>query len=353
MTRASCTAGVPSQGSPHPNPPPHAGEGARRASGGREWVERRAEASAAAPESLPRKRGREGPAPQAREGGGHSTIGGALAEAAVGLAEAGFDEPRRRAQGLLAAALDLSAAAVFAHPERMLSPAQQTRVANMLDRMLAREPLSRIVGRREFWGLEFLLSADTLDPRPETETVVEAVLARLPERDRPYRFLDLGTGTGCLLLALLSECPAASGVGVDIAPGAIRTARQNADRLGLGRRALLVVGNWAEALAGRFDAIVANPPYIESAAIAALPPEVKEYDPSRALDGGADGLAAYRAIAAGLRLLLLPGGIFAAEIGLGQAQAVAAILAQQGLRIDGSAPDLAGIERCVIARPGR
>ena len=170
--------------------------------------------------------------------------------------------------------------------------------------MLAREPLSRIIGRREFWGLEFLLSADTLDPRPESETVIEAILARLPDRDRAYRFLDLGTGTGCLLLALLSEYPAASGIGIDIAPGAARTARDNAERLGIGGRAQFAVGSWAAALTGRFDAVVANPPYIEHAAIADLPREVRQYDPIRALDGGADGLAAYRAIAADLQRLL-------------------------------------------------
>ena len=195
----------------------------------------------------------------------HVSVGAALEHAAFALTEAGIDEPRRRARALLAAALDLSAAEIFAYPERLLTSTQQARVSVMLDRMLAHEPLSRIIGRREFWGLEFRLSADTLDPRPESETIVEAVLARLPERDRPYRFLDLGTGTGCLLLALLSEYPAASGIGIDIAPGAARTARDNAERLGIGGRAQFAVGSWAAALTGRFDAVVANPPYIERA----------------------------------------------------------------------------------------
>src|SRR4029077_4071849 len=138
---------------------------------------------------------------------------------------------------------------------------------------------------------------ETLDPRPETETVVDAVLARLPERARSYRFLDLGTGTGCLLLALLSEYPAATGIGVDLAPGAVVTATGNAKRLGLGTRAAFAVGNWAVGLEGLFDAVVANPPYIASADIAGLPPEVRNYDPPLALDGGTGGLAAYRAIA--------------------------------------------------------
>ncbi|MGD9614548.1 MAG: peptide chain release factor N(5)-glutamine methyltransferase [Alphaproteobacteria bacterium] len=277
------------------------------------------------------------------------SVGSALAEVAFSLTKAGIDNPRRRARALLAAALDLCAAGIFAHPERKLNPAEQARVAAMLERMLAHEPLTRIVGRREFWGLEFLLSADTLDPRPESETLVEAVLAQLPERDRAYRFLDLGTGSGVLLLALLSEYKAASGIGVDIAPGAAGTARDNAGRLGLGARAHFVAGSWAAALTGRFDAVIANPPYIERAALADLPPEVSNYDPIRALDGGADGLAAYRAIAAELPRLLQPGGLFAAEIGIGQAASVAAILTQHGLRVEAVVPDLAGIERVVMA----
>jgi len=280
----------------------------------------------------------------------HVSVGAALEHAVFALTEAGIDEPRRRARALLAAALDLSVTEIFAYPERVLTSTQQARVSVMLDRMLAREPLSRIIGRREFWGLEFLLSADTLDPRPESETIVEAILARLPDRDRTYRFLDLGTGTGCLLLALLSEYPAASGIGIDIAPGAARTARDNAERLGIGRRAQFAVGSWAAALTGRFDAVIANPPYIERPALAGLPPEVRDYDPIRALDGGADGLDAYRAIAAELPSLLPPGGLFAAEIGQGQASAVRAILAQHGLQVEAVSPDLAGIDRVIVAR---
>jgi len=278
------------------------------------------------------------------------TIGSALDAAAAALTTAGFDEPRRRARRLLAAALRLRAAAVFARPETVLTASEKARAVAMLSRMLAREPLSRIIGQREFWGLEFMLSADTLDPRPESESLVEALVSRLPDRARPYRFLDLGTGTGCLLLALLTEFPRAIGVGVDVAVGAAVTARHNAERLGLGERAHFVVGNWAGAIAGRFAAVVANPPYIPTPAIGGLMPEVREYDPQRALDGGADGLVAYRAIAADLPRLLLPDGLFVAEIGLGQAKAVAPILAQNGLAIDGFAADLGSIIRCVVAR---
>jgi len=277
-------------------------------------------------------------------------IGCVLAEATAALAVAGIDEPRRRARAVLAAALVLSGAEIFAHPERVLTPAQRARVTEMLRRAMAHEPLTRIVGTREFWGLEFVLSADTLDPRPDSETIVEAVLARLPDRARPYRVLDLGTGTGCLLLALLSELPQATGIGVDVAWGAALTARRNAARLGLGGRARFVAGDWAAAIAGRFDAIVANPPYIPTLAIAALPPEVKDYDPHRALDGGADGLACYRAIAAQLPRLLRPDGLFAAELGQGQDEAVSAILAKEGFAVDGFTADLGGVVRCVVAR---
>ena len=269
-------------------------------------------------------------------------ISAALDAAATELASAGFDEARRRARRLLATALQLSASEVFAYPERSLNDADRKRVADMLRRMIAREPLSRIAGTREFWGLELLLSCDTLDPRPESETVVEAVLARLPDRDKAYRFLDLGTGTGCLLLALLSEFPRATGIGTDISPGAALIARRNAERLGLGERACFAAADWALPVTGRYDVVVANPPYIATAALSELPPEVREYDPIRALDGGADGLSAYRAIARELPRLLLPGGLFAAEIGSGQAEAVAAILAEHRLGIDGSVADLAG-----------
>jgi release factor glutamine methyltransferase len=217
--------------------------------------------------------------------------------------------------------------------------------------MVAGEPLSRILAKREFWGLEFTLSVDTFDPRPETETVVEAVLRRKPDRHAPLQVLDLGTGTGCLLLALLSELPRADGVGIDIAQGAVRTAARNAVLLGLGDRARFFVGDWASAVSKRFDAIVANPPYITSEALLLLPREVACHDPWRALDGGEDGLQAYREIAEAIPELVSPDGIVATEIGAGQAGAVAAVLKANGLVVDGIEKDLAGVTRCVVARP--
>lgn len=283
------------------------------------------------------------------EGSGQ-TVGSLLTEIGGALSEAGLDEPHRLARRLVAMATGFSQSEVFAYPERRLSEVEITRVRDALSRVLAHEPLTRMAGEREFWGLSFCLSPDTLDPRPETETLVEAVLARCPDRARAYRFLDLGTGTGCLLLVLLSEYPNATGVGIDVALGAAGTARSNARALGLADRASFVVGDWAAPLEARFDVTVANPPYIERAVLPNLPPEVRLYDPARTLDGGLDGLAAYRAIAADLPRLLLPGGLFAAEIGAGQGEAVAAILSASGLAVETVLPDLAGIPRCVIAR---
>jgi release factor glutamine methyltransferase len=282
------------------------------------------------------------------------TLGSLLVEATATLTQAGFGEPRRQARRLVASALDLTPTDLLAHPEQVLDEQRTDHVRFALGRMVDREPLSRILGRCEFWGLEFGLSLDTLDPRPETETVVEAVLRRFPDRKAPFDFLDLGTGTGCILMALLSEFPAATGFGLDIASDASMTARRNAVALRLAGRAHFVVGDWGTAISGRFDVIVSNPPYIDRSALADLPREVALYDPCLALDGGLDGLCAYRSLAADLSRLLKPGGVFACEIGAGQAPAVAAILRASGLAIDGCERDLAGLARCVVARaPGQ
>ena len=278
------------------------------------------------------------------------TLGSLLGEVASMLSQAGFTEPRRAARRLVASTLDLTPAELLSHSEQVLDEQHTGRVRRALDRMAEHEPLSRIVGRREFWGLEFTLCGDTLDPRPETETVVEAVLRRVLDRDAPLRFLDLGTGTGCILLALLSEFPAATGFGVDLALGAVMTARRNAAALGLAERAHFLVGDWGTAMSGKFDVIASNPPYIASAALADLPPEVALYDPCLALDGGADGLGAYRALVVDLARLLQPGAVLVIEVGFSQAPAVAAMLRASGLAIEGCERDLAGIARCVVAR---
>lgn len=273
-----------------------------------------------------------------------------VAEAATALARAGSTEPRRYARRLVAAALDLTPPELLMRSEQAIGGDAQTSVRRLVERVARGEPLSRAIGRREFWGLDFALSADTLDPRPDSETIVEAVLARLADRGAQLRVLDLGTGAGCLLLALLSELPAAVGIGVDISEGAVATARQNAQVLGLDERACFFVGDWGIAIGKAFDVIVANPPYIPTPTLADLPVEVREYDPWLALDGGADGLGSYFRIAEQLPALLAPGAIFAGEVGAGQAAAAATALAAGGLDIEGFDRDLAGIERCIVAR---
>lgn len=214
----------------------------------------------------------------------------------------------------------------------------------MIDRRAAREPVSRILGRREFWSLDFTLSPATLDPRPDSETLVEAVLARRPGA---RRVLDLGTGSGCLLLALLSELPEASGVGLDRSFAAIETARANARALGLADRASFIVGSWGDALAGGgFDVVMSNPPYIRRADLAGLDPELT-YDPVLALDGGDDGLDAYRALIPDLPRLVAPGGLAALEVGSDQGEAVSRVMSEAGFGVEPVIRDLAGLPRVV------
>jgi release factor glutamine methyltransferase len=257
-------------------------------------------------------------------------------------------DTRSDARLLLAAALDVEPAVVFGSPERRLSPDEGARFDVLVRRRAAREPVARILGRREFWSLSFRVSPATLDPRPDSETLVEAALADVGDRAAPLRIVDFGTGTGCLLLALLSELPKASGIGIDRSPDALACAAANAAALGLADRGRFVASDWGTALAGPADVILANPPYIERGAIAGLDPEVARYDPATALDGGADGLDAYRALAEEVARLLAPGGRGYLELGDGQSAAAARIMAGAGLRICGTRRDLAGVERCLL-----
>ena len=286
----------------------------------------------------------------ARDSGGppSRSFGEAVASLTPRLAAAGIAEARREARLLVALAAGVEPATVLGWPERRLDAAAETRLAELAGRRAAREPYARLVGRRQFWSLDFALSPETLDPRPDSETLIEAALARLPDRRAALRLLDLGTGSGCLLLALLSELDNAYGVGVDLLPGAAATARRNAASLGLADRAVFAVGRWGEALVGSMDVILANPPYICSELIDSLAPEVARYEPRAALDGGGDGLDAYRALAAETKRLLKRGGIALFELGAGQATAVAALMAEAGLAPEGTRRDLAGIERVLI-----
>ena len=265
----------------------------------------------------------------------------ALAAITERLKAAGIEEPRREARLILAAALGTNAAGLMTRDE--VDPAAYE---PLLARREAREPLAYITGRKEFWGLDFCTSPATLIPRPDTETLVEAVLE---SGVKPKTVLDLGTGTGCLLLAVLHETPSAFGVGVDINPGAAALARCNAAALGLADRAVFLAGNWAEALDHKFDLVLSNPPYIEHGIIAGLMPEVAAYEPATALDGGADGLTAYRAIISALPRILAAEGLAVLELGAGQAISVAALAVQAGFTCHTKC-DLAGIERAALLR---
>jgi release factor glutamine methyltransferase len=248
---------------------------------------------------------------------------------------------------LVAHALGVDPAALALSDDQPVDAATEAMAAALVERRIAGEPVQRIVGRSAFFGLVFEIGPDSLVPRPDSETVVEAALAfvdRIAGRDRPLSVLDLGTGSGVLLLALLSQLPRARGVAVDIAPGALAVARNNAGRLGLAERTRFVLGDWGRALAGGFDIVLANPPYVESGTIARLQVEVAIHDPHIALDGGIDGLDAQRAILADLDRLMAQGGRGFVEIGRGQAEAVTALGECQGFSAVFHR-DLGGIER--------
>jgi release factor glutamine methyltransferase len=263
----------------------------------------------------------------------------------------GVESPQLDARVLVGHALGLDHAALAASATRLLSASEANAIAALTRRRLAREPVARIVGMKEFWGLNLHINDATLVPRPETETVVEAALAAVDRhgpRRRELRIADLGTGSGAIVLALLSELDNALGIGTDRDPRALAVARHNARQLGL-RRARFVACDLAAALCGPFDLIVSNPPYIPSADIAALSPEVRLFDPRAALDGGADGLEFYRAIAAAVPALLGVGGAMVVEIGINQAEPVTGLFAAAGLALQPPRPDLNGVPRALVA----
>ncbi len=279
------------------------------------------------------------------------TVGEALRRGAGRLREAGVESALRDARLLLAEASGQERSRLLAFPEHGLTVDQLAAYESFLGRRARREPVSRILGRREFWSLDFAVTADTLDPRPETETLVEALLARLPRPGAGLRILDLGSGSGCILLALLSELGQAEGLGIDSSTAAVEVAKANAAALGLRDRAAFRVGDWAEGLAGKWQAIVSNPPYIVETEIEDLAPEVRGYDPRQALSGGPDGLDAYRVLFPQAARLLAPDGLLAFEFGAGQADAVRGLAEAAGFTVVDVARDLAGHNRCLIATP--
>lgn len=269
--------------------------------------------------------------------------------AAATLRANGIESAEIDARVLLAHVLGIDALQLLAAEDEPVGRAEQTRYAGLIARRLAGEPVARITGVKEFWSLPFALSPDVLVPRPETETVVEAALSAKPERDAALRVLDLGVGSGALLGAILFERPHALGVGVDRSLGALRTARANLDAIGVAARTHFVCGSWSDPLALRFDLVVANPPYIPTAACDRLPVEVRDHDPIAALDGGVDGLGAYRAIVAALPGLLTTDGVAVLELGDGQERPVAELARHAQLHVNGPARcDLAGRRRALI-----
>jgi len=265
------------------------------------------------------------------------TIGFFLCQAGQRLRGAAIEAPRLEARRLLAHVLGTTEEALLRDPRAAVPADKAAHFAALLARRVAREPFAYLTGRVGFWTLELEVSPATLIPRADSETLVEAALAACPDKGAARRVLDLGTGTGALLLAVLSEFPAASGVGIDIKPAAVALAERNAVRLGLADRAGFLAGDWAAAVLSPFDLILCNPPYIESAAIAGLMPEVARHEPASALDGGADGLSAYRRIIADLPRLLAPRGLAV----LGKAA---------GFRPEACSADLGGVPRALVLR---
>jgi release factor glutamine methyltransferase len=265
---------------------------------------------------------------------------------------ADIESPELDARVLIGQALGLDHAGLLAAAARPLSVADAEHIAGFACRRLAGEPVARITGLREFWSLPFIVTSDVLVPRPETETVVETALALIgTNRTAAARILDIATGSGAILLALLSELPNARGVGTDIDQPALGVARRNAAQLGLADRAEFVASNYGTAINGRFDLVASNPPYVATPQIATLDRDVRDHDPHLALDGGPDGLSAYRAIVADAVRLLAPGGYLVLEIGQGQERDVAQLLTDAELTLAGEPRrDLAGIARVVTAQ---
>jgi release factor glutamine methyltransferase len=283
------------------------------------------------------------------------TLNQAFAGAAAALRQAGIATPELDARLLLCHAAGLSHEAYAADAGGAVQPAARTRFDDAIARRLRREPVSRITGTREFYGRPFAIAPQALDPRPDTETLIEAALALVERRgwrDKKLSVLDLGTGTGCILVTLLAELPQAQGLGTDLSPGALALAAANAERLGVGARATFVVADWLDGIGGPYHLILSNPPYLASGEIAGLAQEVACYDPLLALDGGADGLDAYRRIAARAPMVLAESGRLLVEIGAGQAADVQDIVRAAGLKLDADYPvsrDLAGRPRVVAA----
>lgn len=281
------------------------------------------------------------------------TLRRALVDTTRQLSAAGIPTPRLEARLLLELVTGLSREAQLSRPERPLSEAEAARLATLIARRLAREPVAYLAGRREFRGRVFEVGPEVLVPRPESELLVDLALERFGGRSREApRLLDLGTGSGCLLVSLLAELPLAFGVGTDLSFPALRIARRNAATHAVRDRAGFVCTRWAEALRGPFDLVVANPPYLTADELAAAEPELR-HEPALALAAGVDGLDAYRAIAADLPRILAADGLAAVELAAERAVSIAALFEAAGLRVVEIRPDLAGRPRVLLLAPRR
>lgn len=275
------------------------------------------------------------------------TLRQAVAVGAQALRAAGMEGALLDARLLLAHVIGGDRLSLARDTERTLKSSEIVDYSTLIDQRKERRPVSRIIGRKEFWSLEFAISDSVLDPRPDSETLISAALAQIPIENNNYLIADFGTGSGCLLLAILMERPGAWGLGLDYSFSSVRQAQVNALNLDLHDRAQFVVGDWGDALSGSFDLILTNPPYVASAEVKTLEPEVRDHDPRLSLDGGEDGLYAYRAMGPQLCRLLKPEGSAVLECGFRQASQVGAILNSVGLRVFKVHRDLAGIDRCL------
>ena len=263
------------------------------------------------------------------------------------LKDAGIDQPSIDARLMLEVAAGVTRTEIVTDPYRELTAEQAAMLDDFLSRRARREPVSHIIGRKGFWKILLQVNKNVLTPRPETEVIVDEVLKAFPE-NMAFSMLDLGVGSGTILLAVLAERPAAKGLGVDASSEALAVARDNAANLDLNNRAALLHGDWTAGLSDEsFDVVVSNPPYIPSAVIETLEPEVRDHEPRLALDGGADGLDAYRLLAPEILRVLKPGGMFAVEIGYDQSKAVEALFTAAGAKQVRTIKDLSTHDRVV------
>ena len=276
------------------------------------------------------------------------TVGAALEAAIARLSAAAVDNPRGDARLLLCHSAHLNLANLIVDPNVILAEEYRRKFEALVDRREKREPVSHLIGEREFWSLPFIVTGDVLDPRPASETLVEAALDHLRGRSTPVSVLDLGTGSGCLLIAVLSELPGARGVGVDTSEAALGIARQNAEKNLVDDRTTFVSSSWGREISGTFDLILSNPPYISESERDELEPEVTAYEPASALFAGVDGLSAYREVVPDIFRLLNSDGVAAIECGRGQMDSVVKIFAESGLQHVETRCDLVGIERCGV-----